>query len=364
LKILYVYADTPRETNCSLFNAYFPAQAINKVGNGNAASVMFLDDFVKNNEETQRVVSAADIIIVERNLFGDTLTMMQYWKSRNKPIAVIFDDGYHTMEKDNVSYDFWENSTIIGQDEKGQPKKLTIVPPILTQFKWGLKMAKGIICPSQVLCDHWSYLNKTYRTWNYLNLDRYVNSTPLYPHDDIVIGWPGSMSHLASFNDSGIAGALVYVARKYNNVRIMIGGDKRVYDRIHLPENKKFFSNHVPEDQWSQLLASIDIGLAPLAGEYDTCRSWIKGMEYMAMKIPWIASDYPTYAELKKYGTLTANGLDNWKKALCYVIENIEQEREKARTTNYDFALTKTWEGNVDKLIDIFTKIINSDYQN
>jgi glycosyltransferase involved in cell wall biosynthesis len=361
--VVFIEADEDSK-NCSLFNCEYPAKAINKVP-GHKAEVYTITEFNQHTERVQKSCMEADLIIVERNLFGDTLPTMMWFKVRSKILAVTYDDAYDLMETSNVAHQFWIKSQVVQPNEKGEMQVINISPSPLEQFKWGLRESAGIICPSRVLADDWNMYAKTYRTHNYILPERYENAVSLFPHDqkELYIGWSGSMSHLKSFTDSGIAGALTYVVRKYPQVTILMTGDHRVYDRINVPEGRKKYSNYVPDDQYGNLLKSFDLGLAPLFGEYDRRRSWIKVLEYAFLKIPWIASNYETYEELGDYGTLTENGLENWKNALCNAIENIDAKRELANGKAYDFAMANTWDRNVGKLLSMYQEIINSKYQ-
>jgi len=362
LNLVFIYADAPKELNCSLYNCLYVAKVINKkYPETHHADTFYIQDFNNHTEAVQAACNKADLIIIERNLFGDALIREMQWWANNKNIAVIFDDAYHQIAVENISYPFWHDNQIAMQNDKGEIQAATVVPSTLTQLRRGVRMAKALIAPSRVLCDDWRQYTKTYRIYNYLDLDRYPEDTkPLFPHDDIVIGWCGSMSHVSSFTDSGVLPALTYVGRKYPNVRIMCGGDKRVYDKVNLPEGKKFFSPFVPDEQWAGLLKSIDIGLAPLASEFDRRRSRIKVLEYMIMKTPWIATNFETYEELGDYGTLVDNSVDNWKTALVDMIENIEDARKLANGKAYEFAAEQTYDKNIDKLLATYQEIINS----
>ena len=364
MEITYIYADDDWNLNCSIHNCFMPAKAINKVP-GHHASLFYINDFNQNTEEVQKACMQSDLIIIERNLFGNALVFLMHYKIRNKNIAVVFDDGYQLITSDNISYTFWAKSQIVQTNEKGESQMVNVLPTPLDQFKWGISMAKGVICPSRVLCEDWNYLNRTYRTHNFLDAQRYENATPLFPHDpeEVYVGWAGSGSHLSSFTDSGITGALTYIVKKYPQVKILMGGDKRVYDRIHVPEDRKIFSPYVPEEKYSSLIKSLDIGLAPLASVYDERRSWLKPMEFTILKVPWIGSNFLPYEELDEYGTLISNGLNNWKIGLADMIDNLEAKRELANTKAYDFALTQTWDKNVHKILNMYQEIIDSRYQ-
>jgi len=135
LKVLFIYSDGAGDANCSLHNAIFPAEAINKK-KGHTADCIHISEFLTNSPIAQELCANADIIVVERNLFDDTLSYMQFWKVRNKNVAVIFDDAYHLIEPENASHYFWAK----GLEEKG---KTPGAIPLL------LKLSKCDILPDQ-----------------------------------------------------------------------------------------------------------------------------------------------------------------------------------------------------------------------
>ena len=359
---LYVYADSPREWNCSRWNCVIPSFSLNKL-EGHNSETLYIQEFATNSEKAQEACAKADIIIVERNFFGDTLTLMQYWKVRNKTVLAIFDDAYDRMHPMNVSHGFWTNGEVKGKNEAGEPVIGYMQPPPIEQFKWAMRIAKAIQVPSVNLAKDWSKYGKTYHVHNFLDVPLYMNINPLIPKNkgEIVVGWCGSMSHFASFNDSGVLGALKKIGKKYPNVKVLIGGDKRVFDMVDV--KNKIFQSYVPEEQWTALLKSIDIGLAPLAGEYDKRRSWIKALEYMALKIPWIATDYITYSELREFGLMTKNGVGNWTNAISEMVENYGQYETLAETVAYDFAMEQDSEKKVQTVtLPLYEKLLNEPY--
>jgi len=341
-----------------------PAKAVN-LTEKHTAKTIYINDFVKNTEESQQMCSEADIIVIERNYFGDTLTMMQFWKVRGKTIIAIFDDAYDIMHPQNISYNFWTHGELKMRNEQGEEKVIYMRPLPIEQFKWGLQMVKGIQVPSVNLAKDWSKYNKTYFVHNYLDIDKYKNVLPLFPHpkEEIIIGWCGSMSHYASFNDSGVLQALRRVARKYPQVKVMITGDRRIFEILEVKDDQKLFSPYVPYDQWASLLKTLDIGLCPLAGEYDKRRSWIKALEYMAVKVPWIASTYPTYDELHDYGLMTENGYRGWEDSISKMIEEYPKYQELAETKAYDFAMSQSAYIKMEEvIIPLYEKLIEESY--
>ena len=361
--VSYFYGDTPREWNCSNYNCVIPARAINRTAN-NEAYLMYLNEFASNQPYIQELCNKSDIIFLERNLIMDVNTLLMFWKGRNKNLAAVFDDAYDLIHPLNVSYNFWTK----GENPIPQPDGTSVMTHInplpIRQLKWGLSMVKGATMPSVMLCRDWSKYTRTYHVRNNLEKSEYENVTRLHPHDDneIYIGWCGSLSHLDSFLSSGIITALDNVCKKYKDVKVLISGDKRIFDQLPLPKESKIFQTFVPKPDWPRLVKSLDIGLAPLTGEYDYRRSWIKGLEYMMLQVPWIGSDCITYDELQDYGTLVENNAEAWENALVEMIEKISTYREFAKNDPYQFALKQTSDAQVENRLKVYQKIIDSEY--
>jgi len=341
-----------------------PADAINKQGE-HEAYLINTNQFTANQQEVKELLHRADIIIVERNLFGDTLTMIQYWKVRNKIIVTNFDDAYDKMHPTNRAYSFWESGEVSVTTPDGKQTKDHVLPRPLTQFKWGLRMVAGIMLPSKVLVEDWKDYSKTYYVPNYFDMKAYkdIKKPKKKNKDEIIIGWGGSLSHVQSFKDSGVLKALKKICNDFPNVRVMITGDKRVFDIIDLPEDKKVFQPFVPHSEWAKsVVIKYDIGLAPLCGAYDQRRSWIKPLEYMLLKIPWIASDNKSYDDIKQYGKVIENRYDVWRREIADTINNLEEYRKIAKGAPYKFAVRQSSDKNVDKIIATFQEVIKKGY--
>jgi glycosyltransferase involved in cell wall biosynthesis len=171
------------------------------------------------------------------------------------------------------------------------------------------------------------------------------------------------MSHYASFNDSGVAQGLRRAAKKYPQLKVLISGDKRVFDMLEV--KNKVFQPFVPKEQWTPLLKYLDIGLCPLAGEYDKRRSWIKALEWMALKVPFIATKYPTYDEMHDFGLMTDNGYKNWEDAISQMVEEYPKYKEISETIGFEFAKNQSsYERVKDVTLPLYKKLIEDPYPN
>jgi hypothetical protein len=363
LNLVFVYADSPGEWNCSQYLAIDPMNAINKL-EGHSAKAIHINDFVTNNEETQKLISAADLVMVERNCFQDTLTLMMFWKVRGQNFGVCFDDGYSVMHPKNVSYNFWMKGEVDGVDAEGKPTKGIMNPPPLKQLGWGIQMAKFLQVVSPALMEDWKRYNDECHIINHhIVLEKYLNVEPLYKHDDTWISWSGSLSHVSSFENSGLLRAFRKIVRNRKNVKIVITGDRRVFDLVDIPITKKIYSPFVPADKYQALLKSFDIFTIPLADEYDKRRSQIKPLESMALSIPFLASDFPNYAHMKPYGNFTNNTWQEWTDKLEDMIEHLSDYKEKAKEVGFPFAQTQDINASIPERLDLYQRMIDLPYK-
>ena len=100
-------------------------------------------------------------------------------------------------------------------------------------------------------------------------------------------------------------------------------------------------------------MKTFDIALAPLNGDYDRRRSRVKVLEYMALKIPWIASDYPPYEGFKEFGSFVDNTKESWEEKLFDMVDNIEEKREYVKDIPYEYAKTQSYMNNIQKTVNI-----------
>ena len=106
MNIVFVYADNDQEWNSSEWRCVIPAQAIDRDPD-HQASLLAIADFANRTPEADQLCSQADVIVVERNLFGPVLTAIMHWKAQGKGVIANFDDAYHLLPEDNLSHDFW-----------------------------------------------------------------------------------------------------------------------------------------------------------------------------------------------------------------------------------------------------------------
>ncbi len=357
MDIVYVYADTPEEWNCSEWRCAIPARAINKTA-GNRAQLVWIEDFSLNRPQARAACTTADLIVVQRNLFGRVLQAISYWQAQGKAVIADFDDAYDLLPETVGAHYFWRRALTPQPGPNGQItwRKLPFDP--LVEFKRGLRLVHATTVPSKQLAADWQDVTDVHIVPNYLDLEKYI-FVQRRPHEGIILGWGGSVSHLDSFTGSGIFRALARIVAVHKEVRVLIcGSDTRIFDQLPLPPEHKIYQPFVPFARWPQVLASFDIGLAPLHGAYDQRRSWIKALEYMAMKIPWVGTQGAPYHDLAAYGWLVPNDPAAWEHALRTIIDHLEEYRARAALEPYLQGLMLSVDVNVDRILATYEDII------
>jgi glycosyltransferase involved in cell wall biosynthesis len=353
MNVVYIYADTEREWNCSEWRCAVPARALNRAGR-HSAQLLGIQDFAYNTPAAIAACEPADLLVVQRNLFGPVLTAIQHWKARDKVVIADFDDAYDLMPPSNPSYRFWAQG--LGQRDDGQPVRIDPLP--LTQFRWGLRLVHAATVASKRLASDWQDFTDPRYLPNFIDLEKYQSIRP-EPHDGIWIGWGGSLTHGQSFAGSGVLAALKRVCQARPQVKVVIhGNDRRLFEQLPLPPAQKALRPWVPYTDWPRQLAGFDIGLAPLHGAYDERRSWIKVLEYLVLKIPWIASDSPPYADLRPYGWLVKNTPSAWERVLLDMVDHLADYKAEAGREPYLFGLSQAVDANTEKIVAIYSEIM------
>jgi len=166
----------------------------------------------------------------------------------------------------------------------------------ISQFREGLKLCTAGITPSETLSKDWEPFTPTFVVKNYLDAELYQREVKR-DNEHILIGWGGSLSHTQSWENSGARDAIAAILGERPEVKLYIMGDQRVVDDLPIPRDRILFHPYVSWWHWGQYLRMYDIGLAPLAGEYDNRRSSLKVSEYLLMGIPFVATKSVVYEE-------------------------------------------------------------------
>lgn len=352
MNIVFVCADNAGDWDAREWRCSIPARAIERSGR-HSAVLLGPDEFNLNSPRAQTACQAADVIVVQHSLLGAALSRIRRWQAQGKVVIADIDGPYPFTPVRRPAYSFWipgPLSRLNAADDNFDPSRGA-------QIKAGLSQVRAATTSSLRLAEDWRNQTDVYYLPDSLELETYQNIT-LKAHDGIILGWGGSRSCWTSLTESGLLAALQRVCLDRPEARVMICGDFRsVFDDIPLPADQKIYQPWVPQTDWARALAWFDIGLAPLHGEKDERFSWKKVLEFMVMKIPWVASEGGPYHDLRSYGWLVSNNANAWERVLLDMIDHLKDYKAEAARDAYLYGLSQNMDENLDRLLSAYDSI-------
>ena len=292
----------------------------------------------------------ADVIILNAELVSNHYRMIQKWKANGKLVIVDFCNPVRFEE--------------LTQTECLSDKKLSYTRELfcpnsrqsrLQVFKSGLRLADAIICNSRRMAEDWSEKPSVYYLPDFLPLDEYLIHR-FEPHEGITIGLKLLNNGYEKLLETGLYSALEAIGKERPESRFLFCGDfVQVYRKIDLQPSQKKIIPFTDITDWQKVLSTVDLGLIPFAGAFDERIGWFDALEYMAMKIPWVASENIALSELRQFGWLVQNHSKIWERVILDMIGNISSYKEDTASEPYLFAIGQGVEEYIEKLY----KIIN-----
>ena len=366
--ITYIVADGLNEFNSSNFRVAVPADALIKAGH--TVHILNVRQWMARTDYAKQICMSADIIHLQRVLVSDTHKDIGYWRSKGKAVVVDFDDAYDLIHDDNAAAPFWLHGKVSIRLESGYEYEQTMDEHPLEQFKKGLRKCTALITPSGILSDDWKVGAPEFVVPNFLRQELYRNARKHDNGDLVYLGWGGSLSHVQSWRDSGINDAIKRVLQDRDHTRLYLVGDQRVVDQLPIRKDRVIFSPYVPWWQWQRILMHYDIGLAPLAGDYDDRRSNLKVAEYLMAGLPFVATRSPVYEDFWKAnsGRWAQHGhlpetyderIESWYESMIDVVDNLGKYRKRAAKNIKTYGDRYDVDNQADTIISVYQKIID-----
>lgn len=248
-----------------------------------------------------------ETVLVERMLDPNRVRKMRLNGARR--IVLTFDDNYRLMPKYSRANEFWKRAL------PGWLEALPLVDEVVVP---SLKLVSDF----RSLCKKITYLPNFH--------DPRLFETEGHKYDRPTIGWGGSEQHLQSWTGAGLIPALKSALADHPHWQLVIfsGMVSEFLDNAGVRHVRRPW---VDFQQWPGEVKGFDIGLAPLHGDYDDRRSFLKCLEYGLAGVPFIASDAEPYRGKVQGGFLVGRREREWREALeCLMMDSVER---RARAT-------------------------------
>ena len=315
--------------------------------------------FRGKTSDTNMLCNDVDVIVLHIQACKDASQMIQHWKARDKivivdiPVPVVLDasNNRFLIGTSAVSHfgSLVDQTTFIDQD----------------QLIWIVKLSDAVIVNSRQLLEDWSGICKVFYLPDFVDMDKYLIH-PYEAHDGIHLGIRVSDGSVEKLKESGLLSALDQISGRYPHTRMLFYGvhpDRS--GEINLPLQQKEMISVDEPAKWMAVLPSLDIGILPKMSAFDQRSGREEILEFMMMKVPWVASTSRSNRELGQYGWLVQNNPGTWERILDDMVTNLDTYRTES-SEGFLFALGQGIDENIDKFLsacysirtDIFTGVV------
>jgi glycosyltransferase involved in cell wall biosynthesis len=257
-----------------------------------------------------------DIIVMQRIMFQDVADKMPAAIAAGQILVNDLDDWY------------WGLSPANGAWKASHPKQNPTENR--EHYRKVLARSSAVTVSTKYLADRLTWVNAPITVIkNTVDISRFTPRT----HIDYVptVGWVGSTMHRSGDIEilAGILGPLARNGQIKLHHSGHVEGARCFADMLKInPESVSTMPLVAPSEYPNSFV--FDIGVVPLADvPFNHAKSWIKGIEYAAAGVPFIASRLPEYQELRdKYGIglVAKNGIQ-WRKHIESLVDPNERTR-------------------------------------
>lgn len=176
--------------------------------------------------------------------------------------------------------------------------------------------------------------------------------------EKVTIGWAGSATHAIDFQQ--VSDPLRQFFRKYPNVDFHliseVGFGRTIADALRKKTTIMPWRPSVDDYHRS---IDFDIGLAPLASNhFNDCKSPVKALEYAALGIPVVASDFGPYRGFVRHGVtgFLCKTERDWFKYLRMLVEDPDLRASMGKAAR-EQAAENTSQGHADEWRTVYEQI-------
>lgn len=281
--------------------------------------------------EGDRAVHGWDIIVLKLVMLETVAEKIKTAQAMGQKIVVDIDDWFEGLDEANMAH----KTT----DPKNNPKNNR------EHYQYIIDHADALITSTPFLYDWYKNVKKNKNVFmvrNGIDLDRW---NPRKDHAGWLptVGWVGA----TPWRSRDLETMQPFFARFMEKNRLTFHHSGHVNNAAYASKQiglhqvtKVTREGMQPISRYPSLFRKIDIGLVPLSGvQFNDAKSGIKGLEYSAAGVPWIASDSPEYALLSDLGIgRVANSPEAWEAHLEALLdprvrkEDIERNFDNIRT--------------------------------
>lgn len=273
-----------------------------------------------------------DIILMQRVMFGSIVGKVGRAVANGQVIVNDVDDWYWGMSPANHAYAATNPKFNPEENINHYRKILNESSAIIASTPYLAGRLGDIIAPNIEVIN------------NYIDLARF-SPKPHMPMDRPIVGWVGSTSHRSNDLETlrGMGSQILDFGRLHHSGHLQ--GARTFAEAIGVNEAMVSTLPMASPADYPSLLV-MDIGVVPLTDiPFNHAKSYIKGLEYAAAGIPFVASAVGEYIRLEsEYGIgRTAKKPVKWLKHLReltdYETRTLEAKKNREALTQFDISV-------------------------
>jgi len=208
------------------------------------------------------------------------IQLVKALRRAGKKIVVEFDDDYFHIPPGNKQLVV----DALDPEQMRSKKEIAKLAHVITVS------TKELIPIYQKFCDNVVVLP------NCIDMADYPK--PMKKGKRLTIGWAGAQE-LGNF--SLVASTLKQMVEEFSHVDIAIGGDPKAYDLVKVDKARKTYLEPCSIGDFPKMINHFDIAVIPLKeSAFNAGKSELKGLQYGALNIPFLASNVPPYRRFSR----------------------------------------------------------------
>lgn len=268
----------------------------------------------------------ADVLVIQRPAYPLQPQMIKMLRANKIALVVDMDDDMSSIDPGNIAFQAYRHHSKSPYSWKYATESCKVATLVTTSTKQlqrvYAKHGRGVV------------------------IDNYVPEAYLdfeSPECGGTFGWAGTTA--SHPNDLQVTRPSVQRLIDEGHPFKVVGGPSKVKDALKLTEEPTYTGATNLRDWASTIASTLDVGMVPLApSAFNTSKSRLKGIELMAVGIPWVASPREEYRKLHREsgcGLLAADRKD-WYTQLKRLLtdevlrkEQIEAGRDYMKDQTY-----------------------------
>lgn len=343
----------PLEPNgCAWYRCLLPMNELIKQGWESKIGLPFYNEehgFGAYDLETEEVTLGWKIVVLKLVMHRDILEALEV-NSKNQIVVVDVDDWYEGLQESNYAHKTTDPSV---HPDNNREIYLQIIDK-----------ADYITVSTQFLYDYYTKekgKTNVFLVRNGIDVDRWRKRND-HARNMPTVGWVGAIPWRSNDLETltPFFGEFMGKHRLPFHHSGHIKGIDSSAQKLGLPDTVKFtHESRKPITQYPSLFRKIDIGIVPLNDiPFNYAKSTIKGLEYAASGVPFIASYSPEYSLLEMQGVgRVARTPEEWIEHLEELLD--PKVRKEDAEKNYENLLaTQTMEVRGESWNKVFNTIL------